>query len=171
MNSVVTLLAGRRALPLLLLTAIAIAIGFELAAPLLGGSMLDLVYDPARTHAVLAAMSADERSAHMIVTLTLDMVYPIAYGGALAGLAARLARCSPMAWAAPALLLILVDLAENLLIVALLGGHEEVIAIKGLATVIKWWLFGFASLLCLGLAGAAIWSRVPARRCSAGLED
>lgn len=148
-------LGSGRFLIFLLAIAIVVGMAFGLFAEKIGGTLLDMLSDPAANEARLATMSASQRSAHLWVTLTLDIVYPFAYGGGLANLAARFAPRNKLLAAAPGLALILVDLIENLLIVLMLQGDIQVIAVKSLVTQAKWWLFGGCSLLVTGLAVAA----------------
>jgi hypothetical protein len=155
MNGSLAYLGSGRFLILLLALAIVVGVAFGVFGGHLGGPLLDMLSDPSANEARLAAMTADQRSTHMWITLTLDVIYPFAYGGGLANLAARFADRNKLLFAGPGLLLILVDLIENALIVAMLGGDTAVIHAKALVTLIKWWLFGGCSLLVMGLAAWA----------------
>lgn len=140
----------------LLLVTIAISVAFGFTSTRLGGPLLDLISGEAANEARLAAMSAAQKAEHLRITLMLDLVYPTAYGGGLASLAARLSPDRKLFAASPALALILADLVENALIVAMLGGNHEVVAAKSIATQIKWCLFAGSCLLVLALAATAM---------------
>jgi hypothetical protein len=149
-------LARGHVLVCLLIVSIAVSLGFGLVDPWLGGPLLDMVATPAANEARLAAMSAAQKTTHLQITLTLDLLYPIAYGGGLASLAARFAPRRRLLAVMPGVALVVVDLVENALIVAMLIGSESVIPAKALMTEIKWLLFGSCCLLAVGLAVRAI---------------
>lgn len=148
-------MAGGKFLSVLLIVATLVAMGFGVVSKDLDGPLLDLVHGPAANRARLAAMSADQRALHLWITCTLDMVYPFAYGGALANLAARFARRRKLLVALPALIMIAADLCENLLIVLILNGNLEVTPLKSAVTEVKWTLFVASALLAIVLAAAA----------------
>lgn len=156
MGRILECLARTRTLLWLLVLIIAISIAFAFTSPMAGGSLLDMKLTLADNRALLAAMDTDERSAHIWATLTLDTAYPFAYGGALAGIAAHFSRRRPMLAAMPALLLILVDLGENMLILRALMGHDSALVTKVAATQLKWLLFGAASVIALGTSLGAL---------------
>jgi len=155
MDRVTNYLASGRFLVLLLLIAIVVGISFGLAGRSLGGPLLDMISGVPANQVRLAAMTPDQRVAHLWVTLTLDIVYPLAYGGGLANFAARFATTHKLLVAMPGLFLILADLFENAMIVLMLNGDSGVIPLKVVATEVKWGLFGGCSALVLVLAGAA----------------
>ena len=156
MKAYISFMGSGRFLIFLLALAILVGMAFGHFGSQLGGPLLDMLSDPTTNEARLAAMTADQRMTHLWITLTLDMVYPIAYGGGFANLSARLVDRHKLLAAIPGLTLILVDLIENLLIVLMLQGDTHVILAKTLATQAKWWLFGGCSLLVSGLAVAAL---------------
>jgi len=156
MNASFAYLGSSRFLILLLALAIVVGVAFGVFGGHLGGPLLDMLSEASANEVRLAAMTADQRSTHLWITLTLDVIYPFAYGGGLANLAARFVTRHKLMVAAPGLLLILVDLIENALIVMMLNGDTGVIAAKALVTQFKWWLFGGCSLLVMGLAGRAV---------------
>lgn len=156
MKACISCMGSGRFLIFLLALAILVGMAFGHFSSQLGGPLLDMLSDPATNEARLAAMTADQRSTHLWITLTLDVIYPIAYGGGFANLSARLVDRHKLLVALPGLTLILVDLTENLLIALMLRGDTNVILVKTLATQAKWWLFGGCSLLLAGLAVIAL---------------
>lgn len=156
MKACISYMGSGRFLIFLLALAILVGMAFGHFGRDLGGPLLDMLSDPAANEARLAAMTADQRSTHLWITLTLDVIYPIAYGGGFANLSARLAGRHKLLAAIPGLTLILVDLTENLMIALMLKGDSHVIPAKTLATQAKWWLFGGCSVLLAGLAAAAM---------------
>jgi len=143
-------LTNRRLLIFLLAVIILITFLFERATIGIGGALLDMKLTVPDTAARLAEMTGAQRRAHLWVTLSLDTIYLLAYGGFLAGFAAHFAGRHAATIALPGLLLMLADLSENMLIVACLTGHEALIPAKVAATQIKWFLFLLALALALG---------------------
>ncbi len=135
---------------LLLLTCLAGA-GFGLLQPHVGGVYLDTLADPE------AALSPAQRAAHFQVTLFLDSLFPASFGLLCAGLALRLpapwSRYGPM----PAIMAILLDLAENgIQLVALCGG-ADLLAAKAWVTPGKFFLFALALAIgVISVAGALL---------------
>lgn len=149
-------LSDGRTMVVLLLAVIAISIAFGAVKPLIGGALLDLISHPQVNIDRLAEMNAAQRHAHIWVTLTLDSLYPIAYGGFLAGVALRFAPRYALAAASPALALMVADIVENMLIVAALLGASDLVHAKAYATHFKWWLFGLAAIMSVALALGAL---------------
>lgn len=157
-------LSDGRTMVVMLLAMIAIGVAFGAVKPFIGGGLLDLISHPQANIDRLAEMNAAQRHAHIWVTLTLDSLYPIAYGGFLAGVALRFAPRYALAAASPALALVLVDIVENALIVAALLGADGIVHAKAYATHLKWWLFGLALLVSVVLAFAALLRHLFERR-------
>lgn len=167
MDRLIAILARGPVLVGLLVISIAVSVGFGLVDNGLGGPLLDLVAGREANEARLAAMSAAQKATHLRITLTLDLLYPMAYGGGLASLAARFAPRRKLLAAAPALALIVVDMFENVLIAAMLSGHDGVIALKTAATEAKWALFLLCCVIALALAAAAMFRHYAcAARCA-----
>lgn len=157
-------LSDGRTMVVLLLAMIVIGVSFGWVSAAIGGPMLDLISHPDANFQRLSEMNAQHREAHLWVTLTLDSLYPIAYGGFLAGVALRYAPRYALAAASPALALVLVDIVENALIVSALLGNAGIVHIKAYATHFKWWLFGFAVVLSITLVLAAMLRHFSERR-------
>ena len=120
-------------------------------------TILDRLAKSDDVRAVLASMSERQRSAHWWMTLSLDFVYPLAYGGFFAGLALRaFGRVGP-ALAVPAFICIVADIAENLIQLHLLQGGEAFLGTKAILTPIKFTSFYLAATLALvGLVTLAL---------------
>ena len=150
MQKCIEYLMNSKILIFLLLIVILITFLFDRATIVIGGALLDMKLTIPDTAARLAEMTAAQRRAHLWVTLDLDTIYLLAYGGFLAGFAARFAGRHAIVIAVPALLLILADFGENMLIAACLTGHEALLPAKVAATQVKWFLFLLALALALG---------------------
>lgn len=157
-------LSDGRTMVVFLLTMIVIGGAFGAVGRAIGGTLLDMISHPEANIRRLGEMNAAHREAHLWVTLTLDSLYPIAYGGFLAGVALRFAPRYALAAASPALALVLVDIVENALIVVALLGNDGIVHAKAYATHLKWWLFGFALVFSIVLVPAALLRHVRKRR-------
>lgn len=149
---------------LLLLAMVLVGMAFGPVQAALDGPLLDMIGSGEAARARLAEMGAPERRIHFWTTVALDTLYPLAYGGFLAGLAGRFA---PLRWRGlvmlPAALTILVDLMENTVQALALAGVADLLALKTILTPVKFGLFGVAALLALALAGAALVRRLTGR--------
>ena len=80
-------------LAFLLLTFMALMLGFRIFTEATGGITLDTILDTigpvSDAQALLASMSEAQKLAHFRLTLWLDMLFPLAYGGLFAGLTLR----------------------------------------------------------------------------------
>jgi len=120
-----------------------------------GFIIIDEIYQPEVLQAHLDEMSDKQKSVHAIMTGTLDVAYPFAYGVFFMGMSLRfLGKWGP--WLAlPALLCIPVDLIEGVIQILLLNGNESLIGAKAIVTQLKYILFLAAlaiSLVALGIA-------------------
>lgn len=144
--------------PVLLASLVAmVALGAALrAASAYAGPLLDFVYSGDAAAAQIAGMTAAQRSAHAWATGVLDTLYPLAYGGLFAGLAARFGGTWRGLAPLPMLAGIVFDYAENAVQVAALNGVSGVIAAKSVLTPVKFGLvyagiaIGLGALLIAG---------------------
>lgn len=143
----------------LLLLACLAGAGFGLLQPHVGGVYLDTLADPEAARALLAALSPAQRAAHFQVTLFLDSLFPASFGLLCAGLALRL----PAPWSRygsmPAIMAILLDLAENGIQLLALSGSADLLAAKAWVTPGKFFLFALA----LAIGGISVAGAVLAR--------
>lgn len=126
-----------------------IGVSFSYMPRLVGGELLDIQVNAAEAYARLSEMSSWHKSNHIWITLLLDSLYPLAYGGFLAGIAARFAKSWRTFAVVPAFATIIADFVENLVQVAALSGFENVLALKSVITPIKFSGFLFAAILAL----------------------
>ena len=112
--------------------------------------LLDGMWRPETVAANIASMTDAQRFAHMMTTATLDVAYPVVYGGLFAGLALRF--LGPLgAWAAAICLAVIpVDLMEGAVQIMALSGHDGVLGAKSVLTPIK------IGLLWTGIAIAVL---------------
>lgn len=111
-------------------------------------TVIDEMYHADQIQSHVELMSPLQRRVHIIVTATLDVLYPLIYGGLFAGLC--LNAFPKYKWlAAPALICIPVDLLEGVSQIRILQGHMSWIDVKVIVTPIKLGLFFAALLLAL----------------------
>ncbi len=150
------MLARTGTLWLLLLATVALAAGFILWTPQVGGTILDSVAPANAVHALLERMSPAQKHAHFLMTLLLDMLYPLAYGGLFAGLALRFGGGVGGWLALPALVVIPVDMLENIIQMLALTGNESLLPVKAILTPAKFTLFALAGVIALATGLAAL---------------
>ena len=151
------LLTKTSSLALLFAAAIALVFGFNLWTPSAGVTLLDGIGPALEAQELLASMSETQKTAHFRMTLWLDMLFPLAYGGFFAGMVLRNFE-KPGVWLAiPAFLVIPIDIAENVIQLIALSGNESLLGAKSLLTPTKFALFNvaaviaFASLMSSGI--------------------
>lgn len=133
-------LATTRNLWLLFAATIVITFSFPMLAQMFALSFVDAVSDPAVTRQMIEGFSAEQRTAHAWITATVDVAYPLAYGGFFAASA----RCffpnmSFLVW--PGLIVIPVDCLEGLVQVLALIDVVDWVDAKALLTPLKFGLF------------------------------
>lgn len=126
--------------------SLALAAGFVIWIPSVGGVALDSVASVADAQSLLASMTAIQRNSHFWMTSLLDMLFPLAYGGLFCGLALKYAGRYGPVLALPALIVIPVDILENIIQLISLRGQTSLLDLKALLTPIKFSLF-YAALL------------------------
>lgn len=138
----------------LLLTA-----GFVVCSLVWSLTLLDGVSPPAQVRQILAGMTPDQITAHVWITLTLDVAYPLAYGGLFAGAALSIFEKYGRYLALPALLAVPVDLLEGVVQVLALTGSADLIETKAYITPAKTVLFlgGLAIALAAWLKWLVAW--------------
>lgn len=136
-----------------LVAIIFISLRFWTLRQALDGQFLDMIMTGPAAEARLAEMNEAQRQAHFWGTLINDTLYPIAYGGFLAGLAARLAPLRERFLVVlPVLLAVILDLCENTVQMLALSGTVDLLAAKTVLTPAKFGLILVAVLLVIGLA-------------------
>jgi hypothetical protein len=140
----------------LFLATVAIAIGFSFWIPTLGVEILDRVASKDEVHSLLMSMTDVQKDSHFMMTLVLDMIFPLAYGGLFAGLTLKYGG-KPGVWLAlPALLVIPVDLIENTIQLLALSSSEGLLPVKAVLTPAKFVLFNLAGIIALGALARGI---------------
>lgn len=124
--------------------------GFGVFSDRVGGVYLDELLSADAARALIAGMSAAQRSAHFWITVLLDTLYPIVYGAFAVGLLSRLSR-NWRRWAVlPALAAVVADYLENTVQALALVGFESLLRSKDLLTPIKFSGLGLSLVLILG---------------------
>jgi len=144
----------------LFLATIALAIGFQLATPLAGGALLDTSTTLGASEDLLQLMSAQQKRAHLWITVLLDVPFPFAYGGLFLGLCLRYGGRYSLYLAAPAFLVIPIDLIENTVQFIALLGNESLLPAKAYLTPAKFLLFYVAALIAMGSLSISLGSGV-----------
>ncbi|MEM6302159.1 MAG: hypothetical protein AAF749_10505 [Pseudomonadota bacterium] len=128
---------------------LAIGFSFSIVTPAVGGVLLDTLVTGAETIAQVNEMNAEQKRIHLLATLLIDSVYPLAYGGLLLGLIWRFAG-SRRSWCiVPPMAVMVVDFGENLVQVFALTGNTALVSLKDLLTPAKFGLFARAVVLVL----------------------
>lgn len=123
--------------------------GFNLWGPSAGGVLLDTLATEVDVQAQLDVMSLEEKNSHFWMTLILDMIFPIVYGGFFAGVALRFFEGKAKWLAVPAFTVALIDVAENTVQLFLLNDVGGLIALKPILTPAKFTLFNVAALIAV----------------------
>ena len=112
-------------------------------------SLLDEIYSLDDVRNVLNKMSEEQKVAHIWITATLDLIYPVIFGALLAGLTLRLLPKYGLYLVGPAIIGVFLDLSENVVqILALLDFHS-LLGAKAILTPGKMALFLVAFLIVI----------------------
>lgn len=111
--------------------------------------LLDSIPTVSKSNRLLQTIGESQRCAHIGITLILDTVFPFVYGLLLIGATMKLYPHNYLAWLAPAVIVIPMDLLENLVHLTALLSHEPVMPIKGWLTPAKWVLIVVAILIVI----------------------
>lgn len=133
---------------------------FGFLSDAVGGKYLDTISEPVLARELLAKLTPEQAEAHFWVTVLLDTVYPLAYGGLLMGLALRFFGEYRVAAAMPAALTAIVDLTENMVQALALSGAADVLDSKEWLTTLKFGLLLVAVAIALVALGIALYRRL-----------
>lgn len=150
-------LARTRTILMFLVLTFLCGFGFYFVMQATGAPLLDSIFSGNEAIARLSAMDEYQRAAHFRGTVYLDTVYPLAYGGFLAGLIARFS--GRYGWFAilPVIITMLADYAENAVqAMALAGQPAEVLLAKDILTPLKGGALLASVVLALLLGGLAL---------------
>ncbi|HFB54388.1 MAG TPA: hypothetical protein ENJ46_00570 [Hellea balneolensis] len=163
MQNLLDFLSQKKILLLCFMAMLLIGYGFNFTEPLIGGELLDMQMNAADAQARLAEMSSYQRKMHLLTTLILDSLYPLAYGGLLAGIVGRFAHNRQRLWAAPAVFTVFIDFCENGVQSLALMGHENLLGLKGILTPLKFGGFALAALIVIVLLLAAAYRKITSK--------
>lgn len=116
-----------------------------------GAPLLDMIRNGPDAERHLSAMTEAQRARHLFGTLVNDSLYPLAYGGLLAGLAYRFGASRSSLLVIPAVATVVVDFAENGIQALALAGGPNLLAAKTVITPLKFGLFFLAAFIALCL--------------------
>lgn len=142
------------------LSFLALTIAFGIWIQRYDLQIIDEIDDPDQIRAVVAAMSAEQLSAHWWMTLVLDYFYPLAYGAFFAGLALRYFGAAGIWLAIPSMIVVPADIIENTIQLMILSGDQSLIWVKAYVTPIKLITFLIAALIALIGLGVAAYRRL-----------
>ncbi len=140
--------------PVLIVSFLAVMVvgaGFGFVEPMVGGALLDMKMNGADALARLGEMSPHHRKMHIIITATLDSLYPLSLFSFFAGLAARLAKSWRRFAVVPAFVYMIADFIENGVQILALKGSENLLNYKDILTPLKFYAIAAAALLVLVL--------------------
>jgi len=148
-------LSETRALWLSFSATILITLAFQLIARQFELVLLDTLTDPDEVRSAIAAMTGKQRELHALVTATLDVAYPAAYGALFIGSAFRFFPSWGFVLSIPAMVCIPVDLTEGVVQVLALVGDTDWVSAKTILTPLKQVLF--LTGLLITMAGWVKW--------------
>lgn len=148
-------LTNARTLWFLFAATLAITCAFPVVSSHWQLTLLDGITSPAAARSLLEQFTPEQRTVHAWITATLDVAYPLAYGGLFAGSALRVFERHGRYLALPALLAIPTDLIEGVVQILALTGIADWLGAKAVLTPAKLVLFG--SGLCVAVVAWATW--------------
>lgn len=123
-----------------------LSVGFLIVMAVWNFTVIDEIFQRKLIMEHVEAMTTKQRHVHIVTTATLDVLYPFAYGGLLAGLTWHAFPAGRwLAW--PILVCIPVDLIEGVAQILILSGHMDWVGVKVIVTPIKLGLFGLGCLI------------------------
>ena len=146
-------------LTFLFIVAVALVGCFITFTPVAGGILLDSLRSATESQQLLVSMSDVQKTAHFRITLWLDMLFPIAYGGFFVGVTLKYFEQVGIWLAIPAFLVIPTDICENLIQLLALTGTEGLLQIKAILTPIKFMLFYISATIAALSLSIGIWRR------------
>ena len=140
-------LASTRCIVISLVVTLLMMIALRIVPAIWLFSLIDLISDPEMVRSQVEAMTREQRMIHAWTTVTLDVIYPLAYGPLFAGLALRyLGRAGPFI-AIFAGIAVIADLVEGFTQVVILHGGFFMLPAKAILTPLK---YGSVSVALLG---------------------
>ena len=137
------------------IATILLTFSFQVAVGIWDLTMIDAISDPAETRLAIASMSSDQHVIHAWITGTLDVAYPLAYGALFIGSGYKFYGKWGWLVAAPAYVVIPVDLLEGVVQVLALTNVTDWLDAKAILTPLKTVLFLIGLLTTI--VGWIIW--------------
>ena len=146
-------------LTFLFIVAVALVGCFTTFTPVAGGILLDSLRSATESQQLLVSMSDVQKTAHFRITLWLDMLFPLAFGGFFVGVTLKYFEQVGIWLAIPAFLVIPTDICENLIQLLALTGTEDLLQIKAILTPIKFMLVNISATIAALSLSIGIWRR------------
>ncbi len=134
-------LTNKRTLWTLFVITLLLTVFFGVVMQIWDFMLIDEMFNADQINNHIISMTVAQKQAHIWTTATLDVLYPLAYGGLFAGIALKAFGKSGLWLALPSLLCIPVDLTEGYAQVMLLTGNAEFMSLKTITTPLKLALF------------------------------
>ncbi len=134
----------------LLVATLLLTLTFMLLSNALAITFVDAMSDPEQVRQSISALTTDQKHAHAWITATVDVAYPLAYGGLFAGAALKFYPQLGGFLALPSLIVIPVDLLEGVVQILALADITDWLQLKAILTPAK------TTLFLAGLAIAAV---------------
>ncbi|MCW8194834.1 hypothetical protein F6455_08545 [Proteobacteria bacterium 005FR1] len=122
---------------LLFSASVVILLAIRYAAASWGLELLDEIYRPDQVREALREMSQEQKLAHVWISASLDLIFPLVLGGLLGGLTIKLLPSCVRYLLIPVATAVLVDLWENTLQIVVLLELKNVVEAKAIATAVK----------------------------------
>lgn len=126
-------------------------------------TLLDAMSDPEQVRATIAALSAEQRTAHAWITGTLDVLYPLVYGALFIGSAYAFYGSYGRLVALPYYVLVATDLLEGIVQILALNGVADWVDAKAVLTPLKTGLFLLGVLTTVIGWISWLWKRIRRR--------
>lgn len=124
-------------------------------------TLLDEVSSPGQVRDMISAMSDTQRLVHGLITSTLDVIFPLAYGALFIGGALRYYPKIGKYIVVVVLISVICDLIEGVVQVLALAGAVDLVSIKSVVTPVKTYTFLLGGLaLIIGLVKALVVSKL-----------
>ena len=159
MTKLFEFLQRRKTLWITFWTTLIMTMIFGLIMQVWGFEIIDEMYDATAILAHIDAMTSAQRTAHIWMTATLDVAYPLSYGALFIGMALRFFGKAALWIALPSMLVIPVDLTEGIVQVFLLNGYSDIAYLKEIVTPLKLLLFVWGFVFALIALGVGVYGK------------
>jgi|TARA_B110000444_G_scaffold189126_1_gene178610 hypothetical protein len=123
--------------------------GFQLATPFVARALLNVSDSLAASEKLLQSMAAQQKQRHLWSTVLQDAPFPFVYGGLFLGQCLNHEERSALYLAAPAFLVIRIDLIEDAVQVIELLGNEVLLPAKAYLTPAKFLLVYASTIVAI----------------------